>query len=49
MKIYYDEDANLDIIKNIKVSIIGYGSKVHENANNLYDSGIDKTVGIREA
>ena len=48
MKIYYDEDANLDIIKNLKVAIIGYGSQGHAHANNLHDSGIDITVGLRE-
>ena len=29
MKIYYDEDANLEIIKNLKVTIVGYGSQGH--------------------
>ena len=48
MKIYYDEDANLDIIKNLKVAIIGYGSQGHAHANNLHDSGVDITVGLRE-
>ena len=48
MKIYYDEDANLDIIKNLKVAIVGYGSQGHAHANNLYDSGVDITVGLRE-
>ena len=48
MKIYYDEDANLEIIKNLKVAIIGYGSQGHAHANNLHDSGVDITVGLRE-
>ena len=48
MKIYYDEEANLDIIKNLKVAIIGYGSQGHAHANNLHDSGVDVTVGLRE-
>ena len=48
MKIYYDEDAQIDIIKNMKVSIIGYGSQGHAHANNLKDSGVDITVGLRE-
>ena len=43
MKIYYDEDANLDIIRNLKVTIIGYGSQGHAHANNLHDSGVDIT------
>ena len=46
MKIYYDEDANLDIIRNLKVTIIGYGSQGHAHANNLHDSGVDITVAV---
>ena len=48
MKIYYDDDANIEIIKNMKVSIIGYGSQGHAHANNLNDSGVNVTVGLRE-
>ena len=48
MKIYYDEDANLEIIKKLSVTIIGYGSQGHAHANNLKDSGVDVTVGLRE-
>ena len=48
MKIYYDEDANLEIIKNLKVTIVGYGSQGHAHANNLRDSGVNITVGLRE-
>ena len=48
MKIYYDEDAQIEIIKDMKVSIIGYGSQGHAHANNLNDSGVDVTVGLRE-
>ena len=48
MKIYYDDDAQIEIIKNMKVSIIGYGSQGHAHANNLNDSGVDVTVGLRE-
>ena len=48
MKIYYDEDAKIEIIKDMKVSIIGYGSQGHAHANNLNDSGVDITVGLRE-
>ena len=47
MKIYYDKDADLSIIKNLKVAIIGYGSQGHAHANNLKDSGVDVTVGLR--
>ena len=48
MKIYYDKDCDLSIIKGKKVSIIGYGSQGHAHANNLKDSGVDVTVGLRE-
>jgi ketol-acid reductoisomerase len=47
MKIYYDKDADLSIIKGKKVSIIGYGSQGHAHALNLKDSGVDVTVGLR--
>jgi len=47
MKIYYDKDADLNIIKNMKVAIIGYGSQGHAHANNLKDSGVDVSVGLR--
>ena len=47
MNIYYDKDADLSIIKGSKVSIIGYGSQGHAHANNLKESGVDVTVGLR--
>ena len=47
MKIFYDEDANLEIIKSLKVAIIGYGSQGHAHANNLLDSGVNVVVGLR--
>ena len=47
MNIYYDKDANLTLIRNKKVTIIGYGSQGHAHANNLKDSGVDVTVGLR--
>jgi len=48
MKVYYDKDADLAIIKSKKVAIIGYGSQGHAHANNLKDSGVDVVVGLRE-
>jgi ketol-acid reductoisomerase len=48
MNIYYDKDTDLSIIKSKKVAIIGYGSQGHAHANNLKDSGVDVTVGLRE-
>ncbi len=48
MKVYYDKDADLSIIKKKKVAIIGYGSQGHAHANNLQDSGVKVTVGLRK-
>ena len=47
MNRYYDKDADLNIIKGMKVTIIGYGSQGHAQANNLKDSGVDVVVGLR--
>ena len=47
LNVYYDKDADLSIIKSKKVAIIGYGSQGHAHANNLKDSGVDVTVGLR--
>src|SRR5512139_2256630 len=47
MKVYYDKDADLSIIKGKKVAIVGYGSQGHAHANNLKDSGVDVTVALR--
>ncbi|WP_297460492.1 ketol-acid reductoisomerase [Ferrovum sp.] len=47
MKVYYDKDANLSLIQKSKVTIIGYGSQGHAHANNLKESGVDVTVGLR--
>ncbi len=47
MNIYYDKDADLSMIQSRKVTIIGYGSQGHAHANNLKDSGVDVTVGLR--
>jgi ketol-acid reductoisomerase len=43
---YYDEDANLDLLANQTVAIIGYGSQGHAHALNLKDSGINVIVGL---
>lgn len=48
MKVYYDKDADLSIIKDKKVAIIGYGSQGHAHAQNLKDSGVDVIVGLRK-
>ena len=47
MKVYYDADCDLSIIQSKKVAVIGYGSQGHAHANNLKDSGVDVTVGLR--
>lgn len=47
INIYYDKDADLSLITSMKVSIIGYGSQGHAHANNLKDSGVNVTVGLR--
>jgi ketol-acid reductoisomerase len=47
MKIYYDKDADLSIIRKLKVAILGYGSQGHAHANNLKDSGVAVVVGLR--
>ncbi|HPD61054.1 MAG TPA: ketol-acid reductoisomerase [Thermodesulfobacteriota bacterium] len=43
-KIYYDQDADLSLLKGKKVAVIGYGSQGHAQAQNLRDSGIDVIV-----
>ena len=48
MQVYYDKDADLEIIKNKKVVIVGYGSQGHAHANNLKDSGGNVTVALRK-
>ena len=48
MKVYYDKDADLSIIKNLKVTIVGYGSQGHAHAQNLNDSGVKVVVGLRK-
>ncbi|HET7755219.1 MAG TPA: ketol-acid reductoisomerase [Anaeromyxobacteraceae bacterium] len=45
--IYYEKDANLDLIKGKKVAIIGYGSQGHAHALNLKDSGVDVRIGLQ--
>jgi ketol-acid reductoisomerase len=48
MKVYYDKDADLSLIKGRKVTIVGYGSQGHAHAQNLRDSGVNVTVGLRK-
>ncbi len=46
--IYYEKDVQPDIIKDLKVGIIGYGSQGHAHALNLHDSGVNVRVGLHE-
>jgi len=46
-KMYYDQDADLGLLKGKKVAIIGFGSQGHAHALNLHESGIDVVVGLR--
>ena len=48
MKVYYDKDADLSLIKGKTVAIIGYGSQGHAHAQNLNDSGVKVVVGLRK-
>src|SRR5450830_1614958 len=49
MRVYYDRDADLNLIKGKKVAIIGYGSQGHAHALNLRDSGVKEVaVGLRK-
>jgi ketol-acid reductoisomerase len=46
--IYYDKDADLGIIRGMKVAVVGYGSQGHAHALNLKESGVDVVVGLRD-
>ncbi|MDR2884185.1 MAG: ketol-acid reductoisomerase [Deferribacteraceae bacterium] len=48
MKIYYEKDANLELIKKKKVAVIGYGSQGYGHSNNMKESGVDVCVGLRK-
>ena len=47
MKVYYDDNADLQKIRELNVSIIGYGSQGHAHANNLKESGVNVCVGLK--
>ena len=46
-KVYYDNDADLSLLKGKKLAVIGYGSQGHAHSLNLQDSGLDVRVGLR--
>jgi len=47
-RIYYDADADLEVLKGKTIAVIGYGSQGHAQAQNLHDSGLNVVVGLRE-
>ncbi|MGE4496301.1 MAG: ketol-acid reductoisomerase [Deferribacterales bacterium] len=49
MKVYYEKDTNLSLIKGKKVAVIGYGSQGYGHTNNMKDSGVDVVVGLRKS
>ena len=49
MRVYYDRDADLNLITDKKIAIVGYGSQGHAHAQNLRDSGVkDVAIALRE-
>tara|TARA_B110000046_G_scaffold185524_1_gene227525 strand:+ start:2940 stop:3962 length:1023 start_codon:yes stop_codon:yes gene_type:complete len=49
LKVYYDKDCNIELIKSKKVAMIGFGSQGHAHAENLRDSGVEVVVGLRKS
>jgi ketol-acid reductoisomerase len=47
-KMYYDADANLDLLKDKTVAVMGFGSQGHAQAQNLHESGVKVVVGLRK-
>ena len=45
---YYEQDADLNVLKGKTVAVIGYGSQGHAQAQNLRDSGVNVVIGLRE-
>ncbi|MBP9718067.1 ketol-acid reductoisomerase [Candidatus Gracilibacteria bacterium] len=48
MKIYHDQDAHLEFLKDKKIAVIGYGAQGRAQARMLHESGISVIVGVRE-
>ena len=48
MKVFYDKDCDLSLVKGKTVAIIGYGSQGHAHAQNLHESGVKVVVGLRK-
>ena len=49
MKVYYDQDANLDLLKQKKIAVLGFGSQGHAHSLNLKESGMNVCVGLRKS
>ena len=47
-QMYYDNDADLNLLKGKNIAVMGYGSQGHAQAQNLHDSGLDVTIGLRK-
>ena len=47
VKVYYDSDVSLDVLKNKIIAVIGYGSQGHAQAQNMRDSGLNIILGLR--
>jgi len=48
VQVYYDNDADIEFLRDKKIAVIGYGSQGHAHSLNLKDSGLDVRVGLRE-
>ena len=48
LKMYYDQDANLELLADKVIAVLGYGSQGHAQAQNLKDSGLNVIIGLRE-
>jgi len=48
MKLYYDNDADLAVLKDKTIAVLGYGSQGHAHARNLHESGVSVIVGLRK-
>ncbi|MCW8849940.1 MAG: ketol-acid reductoisomerase [Melioribacteraceae bacterium] len=48
MKVFYDNDASLDLLKGKKIAVLGFGSQGHAHALNLKDSGLEVCIGLRK-
>lgn len=48
VQMYYDQDANLEVLKDRVIAVIGYGSQGHAQAQNLKDSGLNVIIGLKE-